>query len=432
MIPRYTNTEMGRLWSDENRFGSWLRVEIAIMKALAEQEIIPADAPIEVERKAKIDIRRIAELEETLKHDVVAFTTSISEQVGEPARFFHYGVTSSDVIDTALCLVVQQAAGMILNRVDTIREVLRRRALEHKMTVMVGRTHGIHAEPITLGLKFALWFEDLGRARKRIEDSKEGLAYGKVSGSVGTFSHLGPEIEERVCALLGLKPAPVSSQILQRDRHAAFISSLALLAGTLEKIAVEIRGLQRTEIREVEEEFTKGQKGSSSMPHKRNPIGSENISGLARVIRASALAAMENIALWHERDISHSSVERVIFPDSCILADYMLKRLTGILDRLVVYPERMKENLSLTHGLVYSQRVMLELVRRGMSREEAYAAAQRNAMRCWDEKRPLKELMAEDHGVLKVLSTEELEELFEPRSMLANVDKILERVFGEK
>ncbi len=431
MIPRYTNPEMGRLWTDENRFAAWLKVEIAIMRALGEQGIIPAEAADEVEAKARIDVERISEIEETIKHDVVAFTTSIAEQVGEPARYFHYGVTSSDVIDTALCLVVQEAAEMILARLDEMREVLKRRALEHRKTVMVGRTHGIHAEPTTLGLKFALYFEEMGRARERIEAAKEGLAFGKISGSVGTYAHLGPEIEERVCELLGLKPAPVSTQVLQRDRHAAFLSTLALLACTLEKLAVEIRGLQRTDIREVEEEFTRGQKGSSSMPHKRNPIGSENISGLARVVRANALAAMENVALWHERDISHSSVERVIFPDSCILTEYMLRRLTKIADRLVVYPERMLENMGLTRGLVYSQRVMLALVRKGMTREEAYTATQRNAMRCWEELAPLKDLLAADEEVMSKLTPVELNDLFDPHSMLRNVDAIFRRVFGE-
>jgi adenylosuccinate lyase len=431
MIERYTNPEMGRLWTDEDRFAAWLKVEIAIMRALEEKGDIPAGSTGEVEKKAGIDIGRILELEETLKHDVIAFTTSIAEQVGEPARFFHYGVTSSDVIDTALCLVVREAAGLILERVDAMRAVLKRRALEHRMTVMVGRTHGIHAEPTTLGLIFALYYEELGRARRRIEAAKDDMAFGKVSGSVGTYAHLGPEIEERVCELLGLEPAPVSTQILQRDRHAAFLGSLALLACTLEKIAVEIRGLQRTDIREVEEEFTRGQKGSSSMPHKRNPIGSENISGLARVVRANSLAAMENVALWHERDISHSSVERVIFPDSCILIEYMLKRLTKIVDRLVVYPQRMLENLELTRGLVYSQRVMLALVDKGMTREQAYAASQRNAMRCWEEKMPLKELLAADKEVSAKLTQAELDDLFDPHSMLRNVDAIFKRVFGE-
>ncbi len=432
MIARYTNPEMGRLWSDEHRFGAWLEVEIAVMQALAEAGEIPAEAADEVRSGARIDVARIAELEETFKHDVIAFTTSVAEQVGEAARFFHYGVTSSDIIDTALARVAVEAGEIILADIDVLREVLRRRALEHKKTVMVGRTHGVHAEPITLGLKFALWYEELGRAQRRVAAATEDLSFGKISGAVGAFAHVGPQIEERVCSLLGLKPAPVSSQILQRDRHAAFLGSLALLAGSLEKIAVEIRGLQRTEVREVEEEFGRGQKGSSSMPHKRNPVGSENISGLARLLRANALAAMENMALWHERDISHSSVERVIFPDSCILADYMLRRLTGILDRLVVYPERMKENLSLTHGLIYSQRVMLSLVRKGLSREAAYEAVQRSAMRCWEEKVPFKGLLAEDKSVAAALTPEELDDLFDPESMLGNVDAIFARVFGEQ
>ena len=432
MIARYTNPEMGRLWTDEHRFGAWLEVEIAVMRALAEAGEIPAEAVEAVRSGARVDAARIAELEETLRHDVVAFTTSIAEQVGDAARFFHYGVTSSDIIDTALARVAVEAGGIILADIEALRAVLRRRALEHRKTVMAGRTHGVHAEPITLGLKFALWYEELGRARRRVAAATEDLRFGKVSGAVGTFAHLGPELEERVCSLLGLEPAPVSSQILQRDRHAAFLGSLALLAGSLEKIAVEIRGLQRTEVREAEEEFGRGQKGSSSMPHKRNPVGSENISGLARLLRANALAAMENMALWHERDISHSSVERVIFPDSCILADYMLRRLAGILDLLVVYPERMKENLALTRGLVYSQRVMLALVRKGLSREAAYEAVQRSAMRCWEEKVPFRELLAGDKAVAAALTPEELDDLFDPESMLANVGAIFERVFGEK
>lgn len=430
MIARYTNPEMGRIWTEENKFAAWLKVELAIMQAQAEAGIIPADAVEAVREKARIDIDRILAIEETVKHDVIAFTTSIAEFVGEPARHFHYGVTSSDVLDTAIALLTQEAGAMILADFDAMLDVLRKQAHEYKDTVMVGRTHGIHAEPTTLGLKFTLWFEMMQRNRARVAEALEGMRVGKISGSVGTFAHLDPGIEERVCELLNLEPAKVSTQVLQRDRHAAFLSALAVTAGSMEQIAVEIRGLQRTDIREAEEFFSKGQKGSSSMPHKRNPIGSENITGLARLIRSNAIAAMENQALWHERDISHSSVERVIFPDSCILTDYAMRRQTRILGNLLVYPERMQENMWLTNGLIFSQRVMLRLVEKGLSRERAYELSQRNAMRCWEEKTPLKDLMAADDDVTKHLSAAELDDLFDPRSMLKNVDAIYKRVFG--
>ena len=430
MISRYTNPEMGRIWTEENKFAAWLKVELAIMQAQAEAGIIPADAVEAVREKARIDIDRILAIEETVKHDVIAFTTSIAEFVGEPARHFHYGVTSSDVLDTAIALLTQEAGAMILADFDAMLEVLKNQAHAYKDTVMVGRTHGIHAEPTTLGLKFALWYEMMGRNRTRVADALEGMRVGKISGAVGTFAHLDPSIEERVCELLGLRPAPVSTQVLQRDRHAAFLSALAVTAGSMEQIAVEIRGLQRTDIREAEELFSKGQKGSSAMPHKRNPIGSENITGLARIIRSNSLAAMENQALWHERDISHSSVERVIFPDSCILTDYAIRRQTRILANLLVYPERMQENMWLTNGLIFSQRVMLSLVEKGLSRERAYELSQRNAMRCWEEKTPLKDLLATDDDVAKHLTDAELDDLFDPHLMLKNVDAIFERVFA--
>jgi adenylosuccinate lyase len=430
MFPRYTNPEMGQIWTDENKFATWLKVELAIMQAEAEAGIIPTQAWKDVEAKAEINVERILEIEETVKHDVIAFTTSIAEYVGDSARFLHYGVTSSDVLDTSLALLVREAGQLIIKDIDAMIVVCKRRALEHKMTVMVGRTHGIHAEPTTLGMKFALWHQGMTRSRTRILAAIEDISFGVISGAVGTFAHLPPSIEERVCELLDLKPAPISTQVLQRDRHAAFHAALAVMAGTVEMIAVEIRGLQRTDIREVEEEFTKGQKGSSAMPHKRNPIGSENITGLSRIIRTNALAAMENQALWHERDISHSSVERVIFPDSCILADYTVRRLTKILDRLVVYPERMLENMWLTKGLVFSQRVMLALVNKDMSRENAYDIAQRNAMKCWETKTPLKDLLAADEEAMKHLTMSELDDLFTAETMLGSVDAIFTRVFG--
>lgn len=414
MIPRYTNPEMGNIWQDQNKYETWLKVEIAIMQALSEQGVIPVEAVEAVKEKAQINIERILEIEETVKHDVVAFTTCVAEYVGEPARYFHYGVTSSDVLDTSLALLTKEAGELILKDIDFFIDILKKQAHEYKDTVMVGRTHGIHAEPTTLGLKFALWYAAMKRNRERVQSAVKGLSFGKISGAVGTFAHLGPEIEERVCELLGLNPAPISTQVLQRDRHADFLTSLAVMAGTIECIAVEIRGLQRTDIREVEENFSKGQKGSSAMPHKRNPVGSENLAGLARLVRSNSVAAMENQALWHERDISHSSVERVIFPDSCILSDYMLKRMGRILNNLLVYPERMKENMWLTKGLVFSQRVMLTLVQKGLSREAAYDVAQRNAMRCWEEKVPLKDLLAQDEELKTHVTPEELEDLLIP------------------
>lgn len=431
MIPRYTNPEMGNIWQDQNKYETWLKVEIAIMQALAEQGVIPSAAVKAVKEKARINIERILEIEETVKHDVIAFTTCVAEYVGEPARYFHYGVTSSDVLDTSLALLTKEAGELILKDIDTFIDILRKQAHQYKDMVMVGRTHGIHAEPTTLGFKFALWYAAMKRNRARIVDAVDGMSFGKISGAVGTFAHLSPEIEERVCELLGLRPAPISTQVLQRDRHADFLTSLAVMAGTIECIAVEIRGLQRTDIREVEENFSKGQKGSSAMPHKRNPIGSENLTGLARIVRSNAIAAMENQALWHERDISHSSVERVIFPDSCILADYMLRRMGRILDNLLVYPERMKENMWLTKGLVFSQRVMLVLVQKGMSREAAYDVAQRNAMRCWEEKVPLKDLLAQDEELKQHITPEELEDLFDPHTMMHNVETVFARVFAE-
>ena len=431
MIPRYTNPEMGNIWQDQNKYETWLKVEIAIMQALSEQGVIPAEAVKAVREKAKINIERILEIEETVKHDVIAFTTSVAEYVGEPARYFHYGVTSSDVLDTSLALLTKEAGELILEDIDAFIEILKKQAHAYKDTVMVGRTHGIHAEPTTLGLKFALWYAAMKRNRARVAAAVEGMSFGKISGAVGTFAHLGPEVEARVCELLGLKPAPISTQVLQRDRHADFLTSLAVMAGTIETIAVEIRGLQRTDIREVEENFSKGQKGSSAMPHKRNPIGSENLTGLARLVRSNSIAAMENQALWHERDISHSSVERVIFPDSCILMDYMLKRMGRILNNLLVYPERMQENMWLTKGLVFSQRVMLALVRKGLSREAAYEVAQRNAMKCWEQKVPLKDLLAQDEDLQKHITPEELDDLFDAHSMMHNVSTVFERVFAE-
>jgi adenylosuccinate lyase len=432
MIPRYTRPEMGRLFSDEARFQRWLDVEIAVCEVLAKHGEIPAEAVPVIKEKAAFDVERIHEIEAEVKHDVIAFLTSVAEKVGPESRYIHYGMTSSDLVDTALAMTLFEAADLIRKGVDRLMATCRRQALAHRRTVMMGRTHGIHAEPTTLGLKFVLWYADLQRSAERLDAARERMRVGKISGAVGTFAHLGPEIERDVCLLLGLQPAPVSTQVLQRDRHGEYMAALGLLASTLEKIAVEVRNLQRTDVREVEEPFGKGQKGSSAMPHKRNPVGSENISGLARVVRSNVVAAMENIALWHERDISHSSVERVILPDSSILVDYMLHRLDGILKGLLVYPERMQENMDRLHGLTFSGVVLLALVRSGMTREEAYRLVQRNAMKVWERQGSLRDLLAADGDVTARLGAEELDRLFDLDHQLRHVDTIYERVLGER
>ncbi len=429
MIRRYTHPEMGAIWSDQRRYETWLDVELAAADAMAEAGIIPPDAARDLRARAAFDIDRIEQIEQTTQHDVIAFTTAVAEKVGPSARWLHFGLTSSDVIDTAQALQMREAAGLIVKGIAGLMEAVRERAEEHRRTPMIGRTHGVHAEPMTLGVKLALWYAELQRDLDRVLRAKEIVSVGKISGAVGTFAHLDPAIEARVCERLDLTPAPVSSQVIQRDRHAELMMALAITAASLEKFALEIRGLQKTEIGEVEEPFGKGQKGSSAMPHKRNPIGCEQITGLARLIRGNAMAALENIALWHERDISHSSVERVILPDSFIALDHMLRRFTRIVRGMVVYPDRMKENLERSRGVVFSGTVLLELARRGVSREQAYEWVQRNAMRAFHEKRDFKGLLLADADLMKVLTPAEVEKAFDLDDQLRNVDAIFERVF---
>ncbi|MBZ0157192.1 MAG: adenylosuccinate lyase [Alphaproteobacteria bacterium] len=431
MIARYTRPEMGRLWEPENRFRKWLDVEIAACEAWAEMGEIPRDALEVIREKARFDVARIDEIEKTVKHDVIAFLTSVAEFVGPESRFVHMGLTSSDVVDTALSLLMREAADIIIGDIRQLMEVLKTQAFRYKDTPCMGRSHGIHAEPMTFGLKFTLWYEDARRNLRRMEQAREIISIGKFSGAVGTFSNIPVELEAKVCHRLGLTPEPVATQVVQRDRHAEYMTTLALVAASVEKIAVELRHLQRTEVREAEEPFTAGQKGSSAMPHKRNPVGNENLSGLARVVRSNAMAALEDIALWHERDISHSSVERVIVPDSTILVDYMLHRLTGILKDLHVYPERMQANIEMSYGLYNSQRTLLALVARGMTREDAYTLVQRNAMESWGKGVAFMKLLQKDPDIARYLSPQEIEEIFDLKYYLRNVDFIFSRVFGE-
>src|SRR5262245_24498673 len=429
MIPRYTRPAMGRIWEDQNKYKRWLDVELAVTETLAAKGIVPKDAAKEIKAKANFYVDRINQIELETKHDVIAFTTSVAEFVGPAARYFHFGLTSSDVLDTAMALQVVDASKLISAGLTRLLDVLKKRAQEFKTTITVGRTHGIHAEPTTFGLKLALWFDEVRRQERRFQEAAETMRVGKLSGAVGTFAHLSPEIEEESLAKLGLKPASVATQVIQRDRYAHYISTLALIGSTLEKIALEVRHLQRTEVREAEEYFSPGQKGSSAMPHKRNPITSEQICGLARLLRSNALAAMENVALWHERDISHSSVERVIFRDSTILTDYLLEKTASLVDRLVVYPQRMAENLEMTHGLVYSGELLLELVAKGITREDAYRWVQRNAMRVWDEGGTFKDKVLGDADIVKVCGKDDVEKVFDSTRLLKNVDRIFERVF---
>lgn len=432
MIERYTRPEMGQIWTLENRYRKWLEVEIAVCEVLAERGVIPPEDLSQIKSKASFDVDRINQIEQVTHHDVIAFLTNVGEYVGPAARHIHQGMTSSDMLDTAMALLLVQASDILLEDMDKLLRVLKRRAYELKDSVMIGRSHGIHAEPITFGLKFANWYAEMRRNRKRLERAGETVRVGKISGAVGTYANIDPAIEQQVCRRLSLKPAPISNQIIQRDRHAEFFNSLALTGCTIEKIAVEIRHLQRTEVREAEEFFAAGQKGSSAMPHKRNPIASENLSGLARVLRGNALAAMENVALWHERDISHSSVERIIAPDSTILLDYMLARLTRVLDKLTVYPDNLRRNLALTGGLFFSQQVMLTLTRKGLSREEAYRLVQRNAMRVWQEGGELQERLKQDDEVTQHLSAEEIAAVFDLNYHLKHVDGIFQRVFEQE
>lgn len=432
MIPRYTRPEMGKLWEPENRLQKWLDVEIAVCEAWAELAEIPIDAVSVIKEKARFDINRINEIENVVKHDVIAFLTSVAENVGPESRFIHKGLTSSDVVDTAQSLLMREAADIILKDIRELMAVLEKQAFNYKTLPVIGRSHGVHAEPMTFGLKFALWYEDMKRNLVRMKRAKDVISIGKLSGAVGTFSNIPPIIEQKVCKKLNLKPEPVATQVVQRDRHAEYLTTLALIAASVEKIAVEIRHLQRTEVLEAEEPFTKGQKGSSAMPHKRNPVGCENLSGLARLVRSNAMAALENIALWHERDISHSSVERVIIPDSTILVDYMLHRLKNILDGLQVYPERMKKNMELSYGLYNSQRVLLALTGKGISREDAYEIIQKNAMESWRKGIEFKKLLLKDKQVKKYLSSKDIEKIFDLKYYLKNIDYIFKRTFAKK
>ena len=431
MIPRYTSPEMGRIWSDQRKYDTWLQVELAAVDAMARAGIVPADAAREIRERAAFDIDRIEQIEQVTQHDVIAFTTAVAEHVGPAARWLHFGLTSSDVIDTAQALQMREACDILLKDLDALMPAVRSRAEEHRRTPMIGRTHGVHAEPMTFGLKLALWYAELTRNVGRLRRAREAIAVGKLSGAVGTFAHLPPSVEADVCRSLGLEPAPVSSQVIQRDRHAELLSTIAIIGSSLEKFALEIRGLQKTEIGEVEEPFASGQKGSSAMPHKRNPIGCEQIVGMARLLRANAGAALENNALWHERDISHSSVERVILPDSFTALDHMLRRLTRIVTGMVVYPERMRENLERSRGIVFSGTVLLELARRGVSREQAYEWVQRNAMRSFREQRDFKSLLLADADVRRVLPPAEIEKAFDLNDQLKHVAHVCDRVFQE-
>ena len=436
MIPRYTRPAMGQIWSDRNKFQQWLEVELAASEALAELGVVPADAARLLRAHAGFDVDRILEIENTVKHDVIAFTTAVAETMAaaghaEASRWLHYGLTSNDVVDTAQALLLQQAGTILIADLESLRAVLKRRAHEFQHTVQIGRTHGVHAEPITFGLKLAIWYEESGRNLERLRAAVEDLRVGKTSGAVGTFGHIGPEAEELICARLNLRPANVASQVIQRDLHAHFVSVMALITALCEKIALEVRHLQRTEVREAEEYFARGQKGSSAMPHKRNPVTSEQICGLARVVRGNVQAAFEDIALWHERDISHSSVERVVLVDSTILTDYLLDKTTRLVDQLMVYPERMRRNLDLTRGLVFSGQLLLDLAASGMLRETAYKLVQGHAMQAWENEGDFRAAIENDPEIRAAMKPAQIAEAFSLERQLRNVDKIFARVFGK-
>jgi adenylosuccinate lyase len=430
VIPRYTRAALGRIWTEENRFRAWLKVEIAATETLAEASIVPKEAAATIKARANFKLERIHEIEAEVRHDVIAFTTAVSEFVGPESRWFHYGLTSNDVVDTAQSLLLKESSDVIKTDLQRLSDVLKRRAWEFKDTPMIGRTHGIHAEPITFGLKLANWYSEVQRNIARFEEAAEGMRVGKFSGAVGTFAHLSPELEEKMCSRLGLKAAAISSQVIQRDRHAHYLATLAVIACTLDKIATEIRHLQRTEVREAEEYFSEKQKGSSAMPHKRNPVTCEQISGLARVVRSNVQAGFEDVALWHERDISHSSVERVILPDSTTLTDYLLEKTANLLDTMFIYPERMKANLESTGGLVFSGQLLLELVEQGISREDAYRLVQAHAMRSWKEGLNFRDLVTHDPSITNRVSPEAVARAFDVKHQLRHVDAIFARVFG--
>lgn len=429
MIERYTLPEMGAVWSEENKFQKWLDVELAVCEVHAEMGTIPREALEQIKTRAKFSVARINEIERTTNHDVIAFTTNLAEEIGDAARFVHFGLTSSDVVDTANALLLRDASDILLAKIDSLLSVLKRRAFEFKNTPQIGRTHGIHAEPTSFGLTFALWFSEMNRNRDRLVRARQATAVGKISGAVGAFAHLDPVVEERVCQRLGLEVATVSTQIIQRDRYAEYLSTLAIIASSLDKFALNVRHWQRTEVREAQERFAKGQKGSSAMPHKRNPIISERICGLARVVRANSLVGLENVALWHERDISHSSAERVVLPDSSIALDYILQKTISLLDGLVVYPERMLENLNATRGLIFSGQLLLVLTQKGLAREQAYEWVQRNAMKAWDENGDFQNLVKGDADINKNLTAHEIDRVFSLDTYLRNIETIFARVF---
>jgi adenylosuccinate lyase len=430
MIERYTKPGMRDLWSEQNKFQKWLDIEILACEAMAKLGIIPKSALGKIKKKAGFSVKRISQIEEKTKHDVVAFLTNVAENVGPESKYIHFGLTSSDILDTSLSLLMREAGEVILKDLDALSRSIKRKALRYKHTPMIGRTHGVHAEPITLGLKFALWYAEVQRDIRRLKTAIDSISVGKISGAVGTFSNLSPKVEEYVCKKLKLRAAPISNQIIQRDRHAEFLAALAFIASSIEKFATEIRSLQRTEILELEEGFSKGQKGSSAMPHKRNPITCERLCGMARLVRTNAQASMEDIALWHERDISHSSVERVIIPDSTTIVDYMLTQFDCIMQNLLVYPRNMMANLNKTRGMIFSGRLLLELSRRTRSKEEAYRIVQENAMRAWSESLDFRDLISDDKRVGRYLSSKQVEECFSLNHYLRHVDYIFKRVFG--
>jgi adenylosuccinate lyase len=429
MIDRYMPADFEEIWSEENMYRTWLRVELEVCRVLAEKGWIPAESMAVIEQKANFSVARIKEIENITHHDLIAFTTSVAEYVGPDSRYIHWGLTSTDVIDTARGLQLKQASGKILAAIDDLRTAIKERAMEHRKTLMMGRTHGVHAEVTTFGMKLAVWYDEMARNRARMERAAETVAVGKISGAVGTFAHLDPDVEAAVCGRVGLKAAPASTQTLQRDRHAEYVCTISIVGASLDKFATEIRHLQRTEVREAEEPFAAGQKGSSAMPHKRNPVKCEQVSGLSRLLRGYAVTALENVALWHERDISHSSAERVILPDATSLLCYMLRAMTKIVTKMVVYPERMLKNIELTRGLAYSGQLLLDLTRRGVVREEAYKWIQRCAMKVWDEDKDFLRVLQEDPDIMRVLSAEEIRSVVNPQLQLRNVDAIFARVF---
>ena len=428
MIERYTTPDMGRIWSDQNKYATWQKVEITVTEVLSDMGIVPKEAVKVINEKANFSVDRINEIEATTHHDVIAFLTNLAENIGPESRFIHMGMTSSDLLDTSLALLCQEAGKIILEKMKTFHQVLRKKATEHRETFQIGRSHGVHAEPITFGLKLAMWSEEMGRNVVRWERAVESIATGKISGAVGTYQHLDPEVETEACKRLGINAATVSSQVVQRDHHAEYLTTLAIMGASMEKIAVEIRHLQRTEVLEAEEFFSKGQKGSSAMPHKRNPIITERMTGFARLLRANAHAALENVALWHERDISHSSVERVIIPDSTNIMDYMLNKMIVLMENLLVYPDNMLKNLNKTGGLIFSQEVLLALIKKGITREESYAMVQRNAMQVWEHQKDFKTLLKADLEIMNLLSEDEIDDLFDLQKVMKNINKVFERL----